>query len=565
MCFLLAWALAFSNFLHAQQRAIDSISVLLQQHTTEDSTKVDLLKMLSSFYQSVNLSKAEYYALKALQTAEKIKDNDAICQSLSQLGSVYSWQRASTKALNTYFREREIATKMKNEYWQQDANLGIGYVYELENDWDKALSYTMNALPYAEKSDEPFVKAFAYTNLGSEYLGIKNNDKAEYYLKLASKLYFDNDYIDQYANNEINLAKVFVATKQYDSAKFHFNNADSIFTVLDEPYQVADVCQQIGDMYVQIGDFQQAKQYYKRTIENYNKNDIAEADYALAVMGLGVVALSEKKYDTASSIFHKEFSKVKAANIVDQQLNYLKYMAKVDSAKGNYLEAYQHMQEYTALNDRFNNEERAKAAQRMIVEFEVQKKDKENEQLKIQNGLERQRVIIVGVMGIILFIVGIFLASMYRQKIIALASLKEQQVTTETKNKELAIINAIRDKLISMIAHDVRAPLTSLQNTLYLTREKIINEEEFAYLSQILDNDIRHLISMLDNTLLWAREQIHVLNVDKIKFNLHELSEDVLGLYKQSVKIKTFRSIMKFRQILKWYQTGRSYILYSET
>ncbi|QEC68685.1 hypothetical protein FRZ67_15735 [Panacibacter ginsenosidivorans] len=538
LCFLLVWALAFPCFLHAQQKAIDSIAALLQQHTTEDSVKVDLLKTLSSYYQAVNLSKSEYYALQALQTAEKIKDNNAICQSLSQLGSVYSWQRASAKALNTYFREREIAIKMKDEYWQQDANLGIGYVYELENDWDKALTYTMKALPYAEKSDEPFVKAFAYTNLGSEYLGVKNIDKAEYYLKLASKLYFDNDYIDQYANNEINLAKVFVATKQYDSAKFHFNNADSIFTILDEPYQVADVCQQIGDMYVQLGNFKQAKQYYDRTIENYNKNDVAEADYALAVMGLGVVALSEKKYDTASSIFHKEFSKVKAANIVEQQLHYLKYMAKVDSVKGNYLEAYQHMQEYTNLNDSFNNEERAKAAQRMIVEFEVQKKDKENEQLKIQNGLERQRVIIVGIMGIILFIVGIFLASMYRQKIIALDSLKEQQATTEAKNKELAVINAIRDKLLSMIAHDVRAPLTSLQNTLYLTREKIINEEEFAYLSQILDNDIRHLISMLDNTLLWAREQIHVLNIDKVKFNLHHLSEDVLGLYNQSVKDK---------------------------
>src|SRR5205085_10865567 len=119
-----------------------------------------------------------------------------------------------------------------------------------------------------------------------------------------------------------------------------------------------------------------------------------------------------------------------------------------------------------------------------------------------------------------------------------LSSLKQQQAATETKNKELAVINTIRDKLISMIAHDVRAPLTSLQNTLYLTREKIINQEEYAYLSQLLDNDIRHLISMLDNTLLWAREQIHVLNVDKIKFNLHELSQDVLGLYNQSIKDK---------------------------
>lgn len=538
---LLLYCLAYNQPLYGQQRGIDSLTKLLQNHTTEDSAKVDLMVKLSAYYQAANLGKAEFYASGALKIAEKLKDNNIICSVLSQLGSVYSWQRFSGKALDTYFRERELALKLKDEFWLQDAYLGIAYVYELENDWDKALNYTMKALPYAEKSDDPFVKAFAYTNLGSEHLGLGNNEKAEYYLRLASKLFLDNDYIDQYANSEINLAKVFVATKKYDSAKLHFNNADSIFSLLNEPYQVADVCQQIGDMYVQMANYELAEEYYKRTIQNYNKNDIAEADYALAVMGLGVVAFSEKKYDTASRIFHEEFSKLKAANIVDQQLNYLRYMARVDSATGNFAEAYNHMQEYMVLNEKFNSEEKANAAQRMIIEFEVQKKEKENEQLKIQNSLQKQQVVIFGIMGAILLIVGIFLASMYRQKTIALASLKDQQVATEAKNKELAVINAIRDKLISMIAHDVRAPLTSLQNTLYLTREKIINEEEFAHLSQILDNDIRHLISMLDNTLLWAREQIHVLNVDKVKFNLYELSEDVIGLYNQSIKDKNLK------------------------
>lgn len=519
----------------AQQRSIDSLSNLLQNHPAEDSVRVDLMRKLSAFYQAENLGKAEQYAISAVQLAEKIDDPNATCASLSQLGSVYSWQRFSTKALSTYFKERELANKLKNEHWLQDANLGIAYVYELENDWNKALKYTLLAIPYAEKSQDPFTIAFAYTNLGSEYLGVGNIDKAQHYLTIASQLFNDNDYADQYANNEINLARVFVAKKEYDSAKIHFNHADSIFSELDEPYQVADVCQHMGDMYIQAGQYDLAEEYYKRTIENYNKNDIAEADYALAVMGLGTVAFSEKKYDVASKIFHEEFSKVKAANIVDEELNYLKYMASVDSAMGNYAEAYNHLQNFIALQEIFKNEEKARAAEHMLMEFDVQRKEKENEQLKLQNSLQRRQVIISGIMGIILLLVGIFLASMYRQKTIALTSLKEQQAATEAKNKELAIINTIRDKLISMIAHDVRAPLTSLQNTLYLTREKIINQEEYAYLSQLLDNDIRHLISMLDNTLLWAREQIHVLNVDKIKFNLHELSQDVLGLYNQSI------------------------------
>ena len=83
-----------------------------------------------------------------------------------------------------------------------------------------------------------------------------------------------------------------------------------------------------------------------KTIVNYNKDDVAEADYALAVLGLGVVALSERKYQEASRIFHQEFAKINAANIMEPQLKYLNYMAKVDSALGNFKEAFLHMQKF---------------------------------------------------------------------------------------------------------------------------------------------------------------------------------------------------------------------------
>src|SRR5262245_58672389 len=91
----------------AQQKAIDSVSALLMKHTAEDSGKVDLMIKLSAFYQSGNLSKAEYHATRALELAEKIHDNRVACAAMSQLGSVLTWQRLSSKALNVYFRERE--------------------------------------------------------------------------------------------------------------------------------------------------------------------------------------------------------------------------------------------------------------------------------------------------------------------------------------------------------------------------------------------------------------------------------------------------------------------------
>jgi len=44
---------------------------------------------------------------------------------------------------------------------------------------------------------------------------------------------------------------------------------------------------------------------------------------------------------------------------------------------------------------KIQNEEKAKAAERMLIEFDVQKKEKENEQLKIQNSLQEGRLLLL--------------------------------------------------------------------------------------------------------------------------------------------------------------------------
>lgn len=537
LCFAVCLCFLF-NPAPAQKKAIDSNLNILHNHLQEDSIRVKVLSNLSALYQSSSLKNAEYYSEEALSIAKKLNDDVSMCVALSQLGSVYAWERKTTESLDTYFRLLQIAEKINAQYWLIKAYLGIGYVYELENEWDKALSYSLKALPFAEKLNDPHTIGYLYDYIGSEYLGLGNIEKAEEFLHRACTILKKNGDLDELGDSQINLAKVFAAKGEFDSAKLYFDNAASLFTSMAEPYQIADTYQQMGDMYEQRGMYAEAKECYLKTILNLNKNDVAEADYALAVLGLGAVAWGEKQYDTASKIFHGEFIKIRQAGIIEPQLKYLKYMAKADSVSGNYKEALEHMQYYALLYDSVYNEKRARAAQRMLVEFDVQRKEKENEQLKLQNSLQKQHTVIFAVTGIILLMAGAFLALLYRQKIAALISVKELQHATESKNKELAVINAVKDKLISMIAHDVRSPLTSLQNTLYLTREKILNEQEFDKLSLLLDSDIRHLISMLDNTLLWAREQIHVLKINKELFDLHTMAEDVLALYHQTIQDK---------------------------
>ncbi|MEP6467200.1 MAG: HAMP domain-containing sensor histidine kinase [Parafilimonas sp.] len=114
-------------------------------------------------------------------------------------------------------------------------------------------------------------------------------------------------------------------------------------------------------------------------------------------------------------------------------------------------------------------------------------------------------------------------------------ALKSDYDELQLKYNNLQKTSAIKDKLIPMIAHDIRSPLASLQSTLSLTREHILNPEEFQKISFALEADVFNLRGMLDNMLLWAREQMFEIKVNKIKFDISEISRDVILMYRNNL------------------------------
>src|SRR5215510_1289924 len=114
---LLLFLICFSS--HAQQKAIDSTLNIVSTHLQEDSFRLDALIHLSWLYQTSNLGNSEEYAKKALTLADKLNNDTLTCAALSQLGSVYTWQRKTTEALSIYFRQQETAKKINASHWLQ--------------------------------------------------------------------------------------------------------------------------------------------------------------------------------------------------------------------------------------------------------------------------------------------------------------------------------------------------------------------------------------------------------------------------------------------------------------
>ncbi|HWB25997.1 MAG TPA: HAMP domain-containing sensor histidine kinase [Chitinophagaceae bacterium] len=93
--------------------------------------------------------------------------------------------------------------------------------------------------------------------------------------------------------------------------------------------------------------------------------------------------------------------------------------------------------------------------------------------------------------------------------------------------EELTKANAAKDKFFSIIAHDLRGPVTS---TLALTRFISTNAfgddpERQKELMQLLHNSIDSTAKLLENLLVWSRSQTNRISFAPVLLNLYKLIE----------------------------------------
>ena len=514
---------------------IDSALAFIASHKKDDTVKVNALLYVSTVYQTINLEKAAQYAGEARIIAEKTGDKYAVALSISRIASINTWRDSTTEALAGYLKEVDIGKSLNSNNILQDAYDGIAYVYEKESDWEKALLYANKSLAITEKSNVPLDAAYSYHQLGSAYLGLGDYEKAEQFLKKAKGIFKTAADTDRIALCNVDLAKVYIQLQYYNIAKPYLDSALQLFTAWKEEYQVAETYHQLGRLSLRQNRYDDAEGYFTQELTIYQHYPGVPVDHAHASVGLGRVAMGRKDYAKAITIFSGEITILQKAGDKARQLDCLLFLARADSAMNNFKEAFYNMQRYKLLYDTVNNERKSKATQRLMLEMGVERQNNENKILQTKYDEQQSRLIIILIAVVLLLLGIILLILLYRQKSEAFKVVEKLHEETAYKNREMASSNNVKDKLISMIAHDVRSPLASLQNTLTLTREGILNTNEFMQLTQMLEMDIQHLMGMLDNTLLWAREQMIDINVKKVTFKIYRVIEDVIELYQQTI------------------------------
>ncbi len=111
-----------------------------------------------------------------------------------------------------------------------------------------------------------------------------------------------------------------------------------------------------------------------------------------------------------------------------------------------------------------------------------------------------------------------------------LKKLQEYSDQIRKQNKELENLNLVKDKVFSIIAHDLRGPIGNIESLLQFFTEGALSEMELKKLFTQLGTTVHETSGMLDNLLNWAQNYIQDAEVKKEHFDLKKLFDEIIQL-----------------------------------
>ncbi len=110
---------------------------------------------------------------------------------------------------------------------------------------------------------------------------------------------------------------------------------------------------------------------------------------------------------------------------------------------------------------------------------------------------------------------------------------KQYEIKLKENEQKLKELNATKDKLFSIIAHDVKNPFNAILGFSALLKNNLDNyskEEIRSYVNHILAGS-ENVYKLLDDLLIWAKTQLGQIQVKKKHFNVYGLVENAFDSF----------------------------------
>jgi len=354
----------------------------------------------------------------------------------------------------------------------------------------------------------------------------------------------------------------------------------------------------LGEVYTKISDYPQALNFYRQALairQQINHKEGLGAVYSL----IGETLLQQGKYQEALDSLQKAEKIFSAIQDIRGKITVLNRIAKVYSfqknwedaleyartseklakqtgitesikdiyltiidiyiGKNDYVNAYHYQRMLSAYKDSLLDKEKEERNQEIQAKYLTNKRLQDIERLKAENQNQRIIIYLSLVIAFLLLIGGIifYLNIQEKKKHNQLLLLQKKQIQeaneklaqfnkdilaqnesiTQEKEKQEKI-NHFKDKLFSIISHDLRNPLASLKGGLELLKEDFLSTQDKNHLIERLSSDLQATSYLLDNLLNWTRTQMQGLKINATEVNLSNLIEENFNLFRPHAENK---------------------------
>ncbi len=114
----------------------------------------------------------------------------------------------------------------------------------------------------------------------------------------------------------------------------------------------------------------------------------------------------------------------------------------------------------------------------------------------------------------------------------------EQNQFISQQAEKLEALNLLKDRLFSIISHDLRGPLGAIKGVFSLVSDDMITEKELKDITPELIKELDNTSLLLDNLLLWAKSQMEGTVIHLERLDVNYLAAQQMDLFASIAKEK---------------------------
>jgi two-component system, sensor histidine kinase and response regulator len=543
----------------SQTDDIDNLALELA-FQEQDSLKVETsLKIIKALFDIKDYERAREYILKSEKLSNNLNYKKGIAEITYYKSLIYAQKDDYINAVSGYNKSKALFNALNDTLSVAKVNNSIGLIEIKRGNYNRGLQFSLAAIKELEKRNLISDLNLAYRNLAKAYYNTNFFEKAmEFYLKALGVQMKLND------SKGINESHSKLA-ELYSNKKEHRKAIEYYEKVLKSSESNNDsirgyVFSKLGGEYLMFNDYDKATKYL---IQGYNINTRTKnkAGLLLTLNNLGDLNLKQGRLNIAEKQLLDAGEIAKSLNNKIELLRHYKLMKSLDSTRQRFDRAFVWQREYYELNTSLkktkikpvtntekqtNIELNTNSGSQPEVNVSTDKVTSADN-VEMNKVLDKYKIILYALLAALIVVSALLVFTYLKRNssIKDLQELEEKNVKIELQNeafseqtKHLENVNNVKDKLFSIVSHDLKDSLSSINGFIDLLKDGSLTREEFDDLIPELSENANNASLLLFNLLNWSKSQMQSLEPKPSLFDIQEVFESKVKLVDQRMESK---------------------------